>query len=111
MMRSRQGRMSNGFMTHTATADTTLHTTSARVAVIAAVVGGAALVIDTVTITVVNSSFGVLDDVFFYAGLAALVVTLISLAVHLSGGAHGARRAWWGILTPRHHERSIQREQ
>lgn len=94
-------RASNGDMTYAATAHTaTTHTGVAplRVAAIAAAVGGAAFVIDTVTITVVNSNFGVFDDVLFYTGLAALMVTLAALAVHLSRRTRGARRVIWGGL-------------
>ena len=60
--------------------------------------GGAALVLVTVTITVINSSFGVLDNLLFFGGLAGLVVTLVALAVHLSARASGAARLGRGVL-------------
>lgn len=86
----------NGYMTNTATAHATLP--SQDIAALAAVLGGVALVVDTVTITVVNSSFGVLDDVFFYTGLGAFLVTLAALAAHFSRRVSGVRRIAVGAL-------------
>lgn len=72
--------------------------TSLRVATIAALVGGAALILDTVTITVINSNFGPIDDVLFFVGLAGLAATLVALSVHLSARATGAARIGLGGL-------------
>jgi heme/copper-type cytochrome/quinol oxidase subunit 4 len=69
-----------------------LPTDSGRLVALAGLVSGAALVVDTVTIALLNSSFGVADDVLFLLGFAGLWVTLVGLAVHLSAGRRGAAR-------------------
>jgi hypothetical protein len=78
---------------------TPVRSTSARVTYVAGVVGGAAFVVDTVTITVINSSFGVLDNAMFLVGIGGLAVTAVSLAVCLSGRATGVARIGLGVAT------------
>jgi hypothetical protein len=78
---------------------TATRSTSARVTCIASLVGGAAFVVDTVTITAINSSFGRLDNAVFFVGLGGLAVTAVAMAVYVSGRAKGARRAGLGVLT------------
>jgi hypothetical protein len=73
--------------------------TSARITHIAGLVGGAAFVVDTVTITAINSSFGVLDDAMLFVGLGGLAITAVSLAVYVSGRATGAARIGLGTVT------------
>ena len=53
---------------------------------------GAALVSDTVAITVRNTNFGFWDDVLFLVGFIGLWVTCLALAVHLSRGHAGWKR-------------------
>jgi hypothetical protein len=85
---------------HQSISTTTVRTpTSARVTCIAGIVGGAAFVVDTVTITAINSSFGLLDNAVFFLGLAGLAVTTVSMAVYVSGRANGVRRIGLGVLT------------
>lgn len=64
-----------------------------RLTALAGLVGGSALVVDTVTIVVLNDSFGVLDDVLFWVGLSGLLVALVALATALSARTTGAKRA------------------
>ncbi len=66
---------------------------------VAGLVGGAALVVDTVTITAINSSFGRLDNAVFFVGLGGLAVTAVALSVYVSARAKGARRVGLGVLT------------
>lgn len=85
-----RGRALTCIMTHTIPEHTA--GTAARVAIVACTVGGVAFIIDTVTITVINSNFGTADDVLFFAGLIAFAVALGALALHLSSPSRGARR-------------------
>ncbi|WP_375475410.1 hypothetical protein [uncultured Jatrophihabitans sp.] len=57
-----------------------------------ALVSGGALVIDTVTIAVLNRHFDPLDSILFLAGFAGLWLTAIALAVHLSARRRGRAR-------------------
>ena len=86
-------------MTDTLTApDAHVTSTALRITAIGGLVGGCALLVDTITITVVNRSFGVLDDALFLLGLAALVICTVALAVALSARAHGPARVGLGVL-------------
>lgn len=69
-----------------------------RLTTLAGFVGGSALVVDTVTITVVNGSFGVLDDVLFYVGLIGLFTTLVALATALTARTTCAKRVALGVV-------------
>ena len=68
------------------------HDTALRATALLGLVGGAAWVIDTVTIAVLNRAFDPLDSVLFFLGAACLVLTLVALAVHVSAGRTGAAR-------------------
>lgn len=63
----------------------------------AGLIGGGSLIVDTVTIVVVNDSFGVLDDLLFWVGLIGLLVTLVALAAALSARTTGVKRAALGV--------------
>lgn len=63
-----------------------------RTAVTAAL-SGAALVLDTVTITVLNRAFDPLDSALFLCGLAGMLLATGSLAMHLSRHRSGGPRA------------------
>lgn len=69
-----------------------------RIAAGAALLGGAALVIDTVTITVLNSSFGVLDDVLFFTGFVGMLVFAAAFAAQLSSRSQGMAQLVLGVL-------------
>jgi hypothetical protein len=60
---------------------------------ILAALSGGALVVDTVTTTVLNRHFDPLDSILFLAGFAGLWLTAVALAVHLSSGRRGGARA------------------
>lgn len=60
-------------------------------------VGGGALIVDTVTIVVINDSFGFLDNLLLWVGLIGILVTLAALAVVLSARATGAKRVAMGV--------------
>jgi hypothetical protein len=62
-------------------------------------VGGCAFVVDTVTIAVINNSFGTLDNLLFGVGLLALLVTLLALAAAISIRATGGNWVAWGVGT------------
>lgn len=68
-----------------------------RLTTLAGLVGGSALLVDTVTIAVVNDSFGLLDAILFWVGLIGLFVTLVALATALSARTSGARRVASGV--------------
>lgn len=68
-----------------------------RLTAVASLVGGAALVVDTVTITVLNDHFGVLDDVLFFVGLIGLFITLFALATAASARSAGMKRVALGV--------------
>ena len=68
-----------------------------RLTTLAGLVGGSALLVDTVTIAVVNDSFGLLDAILFWVGLIGLFVTLVALATALSARRSGARRVASGV--------------
>jgi hypothetical protein len=55
-------------------------------------VSGAALVVDTVTIAVINRSFDPLDSILFLIGFAGMWLTAGAVAVTTSAGHHGAAR-------------------
>ncbi len=65
---------------------------STRITGVASLVSGAAFLVDTVTITIINRSFGGLDDALFLGGLLALAVALVGLSVCWSRRFTGARR-------------------
>ncbi|MGI9155355.1 MAG: hypothetical protein ACR2FG_01755 [Marmoricola sp.] len=50
------------------------------------------------TITVINSNFGVLDSVVFFLGLAGLLTFAVSFSVHLSARTTGVARVGLGVL-------------
>lgn len=86
-------------MTHIANslATTTPHSTThastvRRATVLIAFVGGAAWVIDTVTIAVLDRAFDPLDSVLFFVGLGCLVLTVVAVATRLSAGHRGRAR-------------------
>lgn len=85
--------------TSTAHAADTRHpsTRALQVSTFAGLAGGCALVVDTVTIAVVNDSFGVLDNLLFWVGLLGLLMTLVALATALSGHVTGAARLARGV--------------
>jgi hypothetical protein len=87
------------FSPATDAATTTIHRSRARrVTAAAALVSGLAFLTDTVTITVINRSFGTPDDALFLSGLAALAVALIALSIDLSARTAGIRRAGLAIV-------------
>lgn len=57
-----------------------------------ALLSGGALVVDTVTIAVINRHFDPLDSILFLVGFVGLWLTAIAFAVHLSGIRRGANR-------------------
>lgn len=67
-----------------------------RLTTLAGLVGGTALVVDTVTIVIVNGTFGVLDDVLFFIGLIGLFTALVALATALCARTTGAKRVALG---------------
>ncbi len=84
--------MTNQMTAHGATTRSS-YDTALRATGLFGLVGGAAWVIDTVTIAVLNRSFDPLDSVLFIVGLVGLVLTIGALAVHLSAGREGPARA------------------
>ncbi len=54
--------------------------------------GGGALVVDTVTIAVINRHFDPLDSILFLAGFVTLWLAVIALAVYLSATRSGTNR-------------------
>jgi hypothetical protein len=60
-------------------------------------VSGGALVIDTVTIAVINGSFNPLDSVLFLVGFAGMWLTAGAVAVTTSANHQGAARIARGI--------------
>ena len=57
-----------------------------------ALVSGAALVTDTVTIAVINRSFDPLDSILFFTGFAGMLLTAAALATYLSQDRAGLTR-------------------
>jgi DMSO/TMAO reductase YedYZ heme-binding membrane subunit len=95
VLRTDDGTMTNQLTTNQVTAHEPTHTTplsALRVCGLLALMGGAAWIIDTVTIAVLNRAFDPLDSVLFLTGLACLLLTLVSLATHLSAGHAGPAR-------------------
>ena len=79
--------------TNLATART--HTTSdraLRVTTMLALVSGSALIVDTVTIAVINRSFDPLDSVLFLVGFIGLLLTTGVLSAYFSRNHQGLRR-------------------
>ncbi len=68
-----------------------------RVTTVLALVSGAALVADTVTIAVINRSFDPLDSVLFMVGFVGMLLTAGALALHLSRNRRGLRRVLTGV--------------
>lgn len=71
------------------------HTTSdraLRVTTTLALVAGSALIVDTVTIAVINRSFDPLDSVLFLIGFVGMLLTTGALSVYISRNRQGARR-------------------
>lgn len=66
--------------------------TAARVTTAAGLVSGVTLVADTVTIAVINGSFGMVDNALFLLGFVLMWVTFVGLAWCLSGTRRGAAR-------------------
>jgi hypothetical protein len=60
-------------------------------------VSGATLVVDTVTIAVINRSFDPLDSILFLIGFAGMWLTAGAVAVTASAGHHGATRITRGF--------------
>ena len=58
-----------------------------------ALVSGAALVVDTVTIAVINRSFDPVDSVLFMIGFVGMLLTVGALSAHLSRRRRGLDRA------------------
>ena len=85
-------------MTDTLKAPDATTNTRLRITALSGLVGGCALLIDTITITVINSSFGVLDDALFLLGITAMLVCVVSFAVVVSASRHGAARSGFGLL-------------
>ncbi len=86
-------------MTLTNSTDTTTTTDpdrTARTTAALALVAGFALVVDTVTIAVINRSFDPLDSILFLTGFVGMLATCVALAVQHSAGQRGARRAAYG---------------
>lgn len=83
--------MSNQMTAYNASTSTT-RDTPLRITGLFALNGGAAWVIDTVTIAVVTRSFDTRDSVLFFTGLGFSVLSLVALAVHLSAGRSGPAR-------------------
>jgi hypothetical protein len=72
--------------THT-TADRAL-----RVTTLLALVSGSALIVDTVTIAVINRSFDPLDSILFLVGFVGMLLTTGALSVYVSRNRRGLRR-------------------
>jgi low temperature requirement protein LtrA len=84
--------------TNLATAGT--HTTSdraLRVTTMLALVSGSALIVDTVTITVINRSFDPLDSVLFLVGFVGMLLTTGALSVYVSRNRRGAERVVFAV--------------
>jgi asparagine N-glycosylation enzyme membrane subunit Stt3 len=94
-------------MTDTSTAydaDSTTHpnstthpVTALRVTGVLALLSGSALVVDTVTIAVVNRSFDPLDTVLFLVGFVGMLLTAVALAVHAGARRTGVARLGVGL--------------
>lgn len=63
-----------------------------RTAALAALLGGLSWVVDVAVITIIDDSFGVLDDALFLIGLAALVLACGLAAAVAARDARGGRR-------------------
>lgn len=83
--------MNNQMTAYDATTRTTPGT-ALRATGVLALVGGAAWIIDTVTIAVLNRPFDPLDSIFFFIGFSCLVFAIVALAAHLSASRTGRAR-------------------
>jgi hypothetical protein len=63
-----------------------------RATTMLALVSGSALIVDTVTIAVINRSFDPLDSVLFLVGFIGMLLTTGALAVYVSRNRQGPRR-------------------
>jgi hypothetical protein len=66
---------------------------SLRATIALAYVSGAALIIDTVTIAVINRSFDPLDSALFLVGFAGMLLTTLALSLFLTRTRTGVNRA------------------
>jgi hypothetical protein len=78
--------------TRTQSSATTSTPLTLRITRLLALLSGGALVVDTVTIAVINRHFDPLDSILFLAGFVGLWGTAIALAAYLSAGRSGSRR-------------------
>ena len=62
-----------------------------------ALVSGSALIVDTVTIAVINRSFDPLDSVLFLVGFAGMLLTIGALSVYASRNRQGTRRVAYAV--------------
>ena len=65
---------------------------SLRATIALAYGSGAALVVDTVTIAVINRSFDPLDSALFLIGFVGMLLTVAALALYLTRNRQGLRR-------------------
>ena len=79
-------------MTHTIIAGPSRTRPVTRALPIVALIAGGALVVDTVTIAVINRSFDPLDSILFLTGFVAMILTVALLSVELSASRRGGRR-------------------
>ena len=70
-----------------------------RVASTLALVSGSALIVDTVTIAVINRSFDPLDSVLFLTGFVGMLVTTGAFAVYLSRHRRGLQRVAFASIS------------
>jgi uncharacterized membrane protein len=63
-----------------------------RVTITLALASGAAFIVDTVTIAVINRTFDPLDSVLFLVGFAGMLATTGALSVYLSRNRRGFQR-------------------
>ena len=61
-------------------------------------IAGAFLITDIAIITITNSHIEPLDSILFFIGLAAMLLTLLALVVHLSAGRAGLARIGYAVL-------------
>jgi hypothetical protein len=71
--------------------------TTLRTAQLLALVGGVLLIVDTVTIAIINGGFDPIDSVLFLAGLTCMLGTAVALAVLFSATRRGLTRVLLGV--------------
>lgn len=69
-----------------------------RLVALLGTIAGAFLITDIAIITITNSHIEPLDSILFFIGLAAMVLTIAALVVHLSEGRAGLSRVGYAVL-------------